>query len=173
MQFSRSRTLSMCRLESAILALGFSHRIHFHNSQLGAQGDVGRIGTDQVVFGGDTSIYPPGELNEFEADPDITVRDVVQAFYNVRNHLAPGDRIPDLYFSKPARNGLNGEVNALDILIEAARVIVRSSLLKILREGLTEHFMSASAAETYFDANDLTLSKIRARRHAVTIAVGP
>jgi hypothetical protein len=133
------------------------------------------VATERIKWflGANTSIYAPGDLNEFEADPRITVGDIVDALYNVRNHLAHGDRIPDLYFLQRARDGLNGGVVIMEVLVEAASFIIRSSLLKILRDGLTNHFMDASAAEAYFDANSLTNSKIRARQHAAVLAVRP
>jgi hypothetical protein len=133
------------------------------------------VATERIKWflGENTSIYAPGDLNEFEADPHITVGDIVNALYNVRNHLAHGDRIPDLYFSQEARVGLNGGVNIMEVLVEAASLIIRTSLLKILRDGLTKHFTDASAAEAYFDANNLTNSKIRKRQHAAALALRP
>ena len=50
------------------------------------------------------------------------------------------------------------------MLVEAASFIVRSSLLKILRDGLTKYFIDASGAESYFDGNNLTKSQIRRYR---------
>jgi hypothetical protein len=62
------------------------------------------VATERIKWslGDNTSIYAPGDLTEFEADPEITVGDIVNAFYNVRHHLAHGDRIPDLYFLQSA-----------------------------------------------------------------------
>jgi len=111
-----------------------------------------------------TSIYAPGDLTRFEPDPEISVGQIVNAIYNVRNHLAHGDRLPEFYLLEKARQGLGGPVVIRDVLLEAISFIVRMSLLKILREGLTNHFTSASAAEAYFDSNELTNSKIDRRR---------
>lgn len=124
-------------------------------------------------LGENTSIYAPGDLTEFEADPHITVGNIVNALYNVRNHLAHGDRIPDLYFQQETRRGLNGGVVMMEVLLEAASFIIRSSLLKVLRDGLTNHFTDANAAEAYFDANNLTNFKIRARPHAAAMILRP
>jgi len=123
------------------------------------------VATERIKWflGDNTSIYAPDDLTEFVADPEITIGDILHALYNVRNHLAHGDRIPDFYFLQTARDGLNGGVVARDVVLEAASFIIRSSLLKILREGLTRHFIDASAAESYFDANNLTNSQIRGR----------
>jgi len=115
-------------------------------------------------LGENTSIYAPGDLCEFEEDPLLTVAQIAYALYNVRNFVAHGDRIPDLYFSNRLRNGLNGSGMFLDVLFEAQSFIIRTSLLKILREGLLDHFASAEASEAYFDAHDLTNRKIRARQ---------
>ncbi len=130
------------------------------------------VATERIKWflGENTSIYGPGDLTEFEEDPRLTVGQIVNAFYNVRNHLAHGDRIPDLYFANTARHGY-GAVTILEVLFEAASFIIRSSLLKILGEGLLDHFADASAAEAYFDGNNLTNSKIRARQHATARAV--
>jgi len=133
------------------------------------------VATERIkwLLGENTSIYALGDLSEFEDDPHLAIGDVVHAFYNVRNHIAHGDRIPDIYFMQTARNGLNGGVVMMEVLLEAASFIIRSALLKILHDGLTAHFMDATAAETFFDANNLTNSKIRARQHAAVIAARP
>jgi hypothetical protein len=89
---------------------------------------------------------------------------VVNALYNVRNFVAHGDRIPDLYFSNRVRDGLNGTGMFMEVLFEAQSFIIRTSLLRILRDGLLDHFASASASEAYFEANGLTNSQIRARQ---------
>lgn len=133
------------------------------------------VATERIKWflGENTSIYAPGDLNEFEADPHLTVGDMVNAFYNVRNHIAHGERIPDLYFLEKARDGLNGRVVMMEVLLEAASFMIRSALLKVLRDGLTAHFVGAMAAEAYFDANALTKSKIRARQYAAVQAARP
>jgi hypothetical protein len=115
------------------------------------------VATERIKWflGDATSIYAPGDLTEFVADPEITIGDIVNALYN--------DRILDVYFLQTAREGPNGGVGAMEVLVEAASFIIRSSLLKILRNGLTNHFIDASAAESYFDANNLTNSQIRGR----------
>lgn len=107
-----------------------------------------------------TSIYAPGDLTEWEPDPEITVGDIVSALYNVRNFLAHGDKIPDFYFSTEARHGLNGAVTIRSVLLEAASFIIRTSLLKILRDGLLNDFADASRAEAYFGAQQLTKSQL-------------
>lgn len=117
-------------------------------------------------LGANTSIYPAGELSEFDPDPHLTVRDIARALYNVRNQLAHGDRIPDLYFSEKGRDGINGPVAILWVLLEAASFVIRHSLLRILGDGLETHFTDATASESYFDSQDLTGPKLRAAKRA-------
>jgi hypothetical protein len=126
------------------------------------------VATERIkwMLGRDTSVYAPGDLSEFEEDPHLTVAQIVDALYNVRNFVAHGDRIPDTYFSNRVRNGMNGSGMFMDVLFEAQSFIIRTTLLKILRDGLLDHFATAAASEAYFDANGLTNSQIRARERA-------
>jgi hypothetical protein len=126
------------------------------------------IATERIKWflGENTSIYGPGDLSEFEQAPHLTVGQMVNALYNVRNFVAHGDRIPDLYFSNRLRDGMNGAGKFMDVLFEAQSFIVRTTLLRILRDGLLDHFADAKTSEAYFDANGLTNSKIRAARKA-------
>lgn len=124
------------------------------------------VATERIkwMLGSETSVYAPGDLTEFEEDPHLTVGQIVDALYNVRNFVAHGDRIPDVYFSNRVRNGMNGSGMFMDVLFEAQSFIIRTTLVKILRDGLLDHFAGAAASEAYFDANGLTNSQIRARQ---------
>jgi hypothetical protein len=113
-------------------------------------------------LGANTSIYAQGDLGEFVRDPGITVGNVVEDLYDLRNFLAHGDKVPDPYFQDVLRQGLDGGVKRVEVLLEAASFIVRTSLLKILRERLLNHFSDAGPAEAYFDAQGLTNTQIRA-----------
>lgn len=144
---------------SAIEAIYTSHRRE-HRGSLVATSRI------KWFLGQDTSIYAAGDLTRWEPDPEITVGDIVNAIYNVRNFLAHGDRIPDLYFGSVARRGLNGEVKILNVLLEATSFILRTSLLKILRDGLLNKFADAEHAEAYFGGHDLTWSKLDAAARA-------
>jgi len=84
----------------------------------------------------------------------------------MRNFMAHGDKIPDPYFTTTLRTGFNGPVKKTEVLLEAASFIVRASLLKILRDGLIQHFADAGPAEAYFGAEHLTKSKLYAAREA-------
>ena len=126
------------------------------------------VATERIkwLLGENTSIYSPGDLNEFEQDPNLSVGQMVSALYNVRNFVAHGDRIPDLYFHTKVRDGMNGSGTFLHVLFEAQSFIVRASLLKILRDRLLDKFADAKTSGAYFDANGLTNSTIRTRQKA-------
>jgi hypothetical protein len=111
-----------------------------------------RVATSRIkAFLGETrSIYDPGDISDLLSDPHITVGQVVGDLYDVRNYLAHGDRIPDVFFQQQVRNGFNGPVMKMEMLLEAASFIVRASLLKIVRDRLLDHFRDAAAAEAYF-----------------------
>jgi hypothetical protein len=114
-------------------------------------------------LGENTSIYPSGELSSLLQDPTIRVGQVVEELYNVRNFIAHGDRIPDRYFKETLRDGINGRVNLISVLFEAASFIIRYSLLKILRDGLLPQFAEAAHAEAYFATQHLTHSELARR----------
>lgn len=126
------------------------------------------VATERIKWflGENTSTYAPGDLSEFEQDPNLTLGQMVNALYNVRNFVAHGDRIPDWYFSNRVREGMNGAGMFMEVLFETQSFIVRTSLLKILRDGLLDRFADATASEAYFNANGLTNSQIRARQRA-------
>ncbi len=117
-------------------------------------------------LGAGTSIYGPGDISKLLPQPTITVGDIVDRLYEVRNFIAHGDRIPDRFFQDELRLGFNGQVNVLEVLMEACSFIIRTSLLKILREELLGHFADAASAESYFGAAGLTRSQIKKRSSA-------
>jgi hypothetical protein len=113
-------------------------------------------------LGESTSIYPKGELSNFEIDPKITVGAIIGPMYSVRNFLAHGERVPDSYFKNSLRKGINSEpLNVLSVLYEAMSFIIRNSLLKILRDGLHRHFAGAKESQSYFGAVGLTRKALK------------
>lgn len=114
-------------------------------------------------LGGNTPIYGPGDIPDYLPQPNITIGDIVDDLYRVRNFVAHGDRIPDEFFQRTMRQGLNGALNVLVVLNEAVSFIVRKSLLRIVQDNLLDHFASAGTAEAYFAAAGLTRSAIKQR----------
>ena len=84
----------------------------------------------------------------------------------MRNFIAHGDKIPDSFFTEILRRGFDREVIKAEVLLEAASFVIRASLLKILRDGLLDHFADAGPAEAYFGAFNLTRSRLRAAQRA-------
>jgi hypothetical protein len=110
------------------------------------------------------SAWPPhskgltgGDLADAQlSDPNIAVGSVVGDLYNVRNCIADGDKIPNRYMVGARRCGTGGPLPTYGVLFEVQSFIIRSSLPKILRDGLQSHFSDATSAEAYFGAQGLT-----------------
>ncbi len=139
------------------------------------QGSLVATSRIKWFIGRNTSIYGPGDISSLLHDPSIAVEQVVEDLYEMRNYVAHGDRIPDAYFTEILRHGFNGGVKKCEVLLEAASFIVRTSLLKILREGLLDHFAEAGSAEAYFSRVNLTKSALRVAKRAAapTAQAGP
>ncbi len=136
-----------------------------HNWQ--HQGSLVATSRIKWFIGENTSIYGPGDISSLLQDPHITVGQVVEDLYGMRNYVAHGDRIPDPYFSEILRHGFNGGVNKCAVLLEAASFIIRTSLLKILRDCLLDHFADAGPAEGFFTAQGLTRTALRTAQAGV------
>ncbi len=143
---------------SAIEALYTSHSLD-HQGKL--------VATERIKWflGPQTPIYETGDIPDFILNqPNITIADVVDKVYNVRNYLAHGDIVPNDYFVTTMREGVAGEVTTIEVLGEAASFIVRQSLLRILRDGLLQHFENAATGDAYFAAQRLTKHILRKNR---------
>jgi hypothetical protein len=152
----KARYLQWC---SAIESIYTSHsREH--------QGSLVATSRIKWFLGAGTYIYAPGDISNLLKDPKITIDQIVDDLYEMRNFMAHGDKIPDPFFTTAPRTGFNGPVQKREVLLEAASFIVRASLLKILRDGLIDHFADAGPAEAYFGAEHLTKSELYAARDA-------
>jgi hypothetical protein len=138
---------------SAIESIYTSHHINHQGS---------RVATARIKWflGENTSIYRPGEISDLLSDPNISIGSVVDDLYKIRNYIAHGDRIPDRYLREMVRNSFGGSVCLYAMLFEAQSSIIRGSLLKILSDGLLDHFVDASSAEAYFGTQLLTRDKL-------------
>jgi hypothetical protein len=150
----KARFLLWC---SAIESLYTSHNWE-HQGSLVATARI------KWFLGENTNIYPPGDISDLLEHPQITVGDVVDELYEMRNFIAHGDRLPEEFFTTAMRRGFNGDVYKREVLIEAASFIIRTSLLRVLREQLLHQFASATSAEAYFEAQNLTKSALRRPR---------
>jgi hypothetical protein len=135
---------------AALESLFTTHTSSQHRGSLVAKERI------KSLLGSGTLIYPPGDLSEYEPDPKLTVGDVIDEIYCLRNHIAHGDRVPDYYLQTPGRAGVNGPIFKAEVLMEAISSIVRQSLLTILKRGLLTHFADAAGSEAYFGSLGLT-----------------
>lgn len=113
-------------------------------------------------LGADTKIYEAPHRWDPTHGSDLTISQVLDDLYELRNYIAHGDRIPDAFFNDTPRHSIAGPVLKPEMLTEAASFIIRATLLKILQDGLLDHFIDAGPAEAYFAARKLTARDIRA-----------
>jgi len=135
-----------------------------HNWQ--HQGSLVATSRIKWLLGENTCIYAPGDISTLLQDPGVTVGQIIADLYQMRNFMAHGDKIPDAYLTDVLRVGFNGDVAKWEVLVEAASFVVRASLLKILRDGLLNHFAEAGPAEAYFGAQRLTRRELQAANAA-------
>jgi hypothetical protein len=114
-------------------------------------------------LGAATCIYAPGDIPSFEPQTKITIEDVIDDLYELRNCLAHGDKTPDRFFVNK-RTSFDESLNVLGVLHEAISFIIRESLLRILEADLLSQFADGPASEAYFGAAGLTDSQIRQRQ---------
>jgi hypothetical protein len=144
---------------SAVEAL-FTSQAREHQGSLVAEERI------KWFLGAGTSIYEAGDIPAYiRPQPNITVGGVVDELYTLRNCIAHGDKVPNEFFERKLRQGVNGELSLVQVLIEALSFIIRKSLLRILRDGLLDKFADAASSEAYFDAAGLTNTAIRKRRN--------
>jgi hypothetical protein len=145
---------------AALEALVTSHSSLQHRGSVVAKTRV------KQLLGSNTLIYQQGDLSTYETDPKLTVNDVIDEIYCLRNHIAHGDKVPDYYFQTKGRDGINGPIHKIESLSEAVGSIVRQLLIAILNNGLLTHFQDAATSEAYFDSIGLTKSKLEAQLKA-------
>ena len=152
--FWKARYLLWCSAMEAI----FTSNDREHRGSLVAKERI------KWFLSANTPIYEAGDIPHYVQQPNITISDILDDLYRIRNFVAHGDRIPDQFFEHPVRQGVSGDVKGPGLLLEAVSFIVRKSLLRIIQANLLDHFASAEAAESYFAHAGLTLSAIRQRQ---------
>lgn len=127
----------------------------------------GLVATERIKWflGENSSIYPKGELLDLIKDPNLTVGNILDDLYECRNFHAHGDKLNDHFLKDTLRDGIdnNSRVIVYDVLFEAQSLIIRSSLLRILRDGLLDHFADAGPSQAYFGSQHLTRAELKAK----------
>jgi hypothetical protein len=111
-------------------------------------------------LGEKTSIYAPGDIQTVDAEPSITIGEVLDDLYELRNAVVHGDRTPERFF-KETRIAYGQSVNRADVLHEALSFIIRSSLLRILEDRLLQKFADGSTSRAYFAQHGLVKSLLQ------------
>jgi len=114
--------------------------------------------------GSDTRIYEPADFLPYVTVPSLTVGDVIPDIYRLRNKFAHGEWVPKEFLDRPSYTGKAGEdLNYADVLLEATGIILRMSLIRILRNNLLVVFRTKDALDWYFSRAGL-VSRKRALR---------
>lgn len=108
-------------------------------------------------------IYEPGDIQSGQPEPTLTVNDVIDDLYELRNSVAHGDRTPAKFFNV-ARTEYDQNIVLAEVLTEAISRIIRASLLRILEDNLLNEFADGPASEAYFGSQGLTRDVLRAKR---------
>jgi hypothetical protein len=109
-------------------------------------------------LGENTKIYAQGDVPSFmPPQMEPTIGEIVDDLYEVRNCIAHGDKVPNKFFGQPS---FSDQGNKLMTLEEAASFIVRTSLLRILSDGLLPHFKGGLESQAYFRAHGLVRSQL-------------
>jgi hypothetical protein len=116
-------------------------------------------------LGGSTPVFEQGDIPSYLQQPSLKVSDSVKDIYDLRNRIAHGAKVEDIWF-RVARQGVNEQICYAEELIEALSFIARRSLYKILSEDLLDTFANETEWEKYFTDHELTRSAIERKRKA-------
>lgn len=103
------------------------------------------------LLGPETRIYEQADFASYMLVPSLTVKQVLPDIYRLRNRFAHGEWVPKEFLDRAVYSGKAGEIlNYADVLLEATGIILRMSLIRILREDLLKTFGTKSALDWYF-----------------------
>jgi hypothetical protein len=117
----------------------------------GAPAVTGRL---RHFLGSRTRIYDAADFPTLLMLPDLTLKDVLEDIYRVRNSLAHGEWVPDDIMRKPGHSGLASSY--ADILLDASGLALRLALARILRQSLLETFRDKGKLDTFFPYDPIT-----------------
>jgi hypothetical protein len=110
------------------------------------------FGQKDLKKGHDSSIYEEGDIPSWyvvTSHNNHILGQVVPLIYKVRNSSAHGQRVEDPHFVS-VRHPLNDTVPLVEILAEAATLIVRRTVVEILRRNLLDNFKDRQAREQFW-----------------------
>jgi len=115
------------------------------------------------LLGGSTSVYEAGDIPSFLPQPEQTVIGVIEPIYQLRNIVIHGKRVPDSFYAKEGRIGLEGPLRRVEELVEALSFLLRKSIQLILEKNLLENFKDEGTVKAYFSDLGLTRTKLSRR----------
>jgi hypothetical protein len=105
----------------------------------------------QHLIGHATRVYDPTDFPSYMPIPSLTVKEVLPDIYKLRNKFAHGEWVPKEFLDRPGYLGKGGtQLNYADVILEATSMILRTSLVKILKDDLLDIFRSKDALDWYF-----------------------
>jgi hypothetical protein len=109
------------------------------------------FGSNDLIKGYRCPIYETGDIPSCYYPPPDSIRtlgEMVPLIYKVRNLSAHGQKVPEDHFGTIS-HPLGGTV-AVDVLAEAATLIIRKTLVEILQRGLRDKFKNRDAREEFW-----------------------
>jgi hypothetical protein len=110
------------------------------------------FGDHDLRRGYDRSIYEKGDIPSWTVvtpDNNHTLGEVVPFIYKVRNSSAHGQRVEDPNFID-VPHPLNEKTPLIEILAEAATLIIRNTVIEMLRRGLRDNFKNRQTREAFW-----------------------
>jgi hypothetical protein len=105
-------------------------------------------------LGSKTQIYNPVDFPRFLSMPTLSLKDVLEDIYSVRNRLAHGEWVPEEFMNRPGHQG--GTSSYAEILLEATGIALRLALIRILRDSLLEIFGDKDRLDKYFSYDPIS-----------------
>jgi hypothetical protein len=99
-------------------------------------------------LGSKTQLYRSSDYPGFLSMPTLRVKDLLQDIYRMRNSVAHGEWIPPEFLARSGHAG--GAKSYADVLLEAASIVLRLALTRILKDSLLETFGDKDGLDSYF-----------------------
>jgi len=110
------------------------------------------FGKKKLVDGYHHSIYEEGDIPSCynpSSYSNHTLGETVPLIYAVRNSSAHGQKVPDSHFEQ-VPHPLGNAVRSIEVLAEAATLIVRRTIIEILQRGFRERFKDRKSRDQFW-----------------------
>jgi hypothetical protein len=124
----------------------------YGSNEITAQARIyGFFGNKDLRGGANSTIYENGDIPSCYTpvkDGLHTLGTTLPKIYAVRNDSAHGQRVPDIYFSNVPHPF--GTAPFLDVLAEAATLIIRKTVVEVLRRGWRHKFKDPQTRDNFW-----------------------